>query len=193
MWFLLSRELVGRRSPAVVPEAVEADRSEEEAVVAARVAVEVPSAEEAVAADPSVEEVAEVDRLAVVVVVVEARLEVASSRECVYLFYALCWFDYRCLVFLTNRSSMCRGQTDHRCEEDKQIIGVKNKQIIAAQKAATPPGSSGPRSARTPPPRTDGATERQACASAGNRDRGCCGSASGYLGEPTAPDRSSHP
>ena len=97
----------------MVPEAVEADRSEEEAVVAARVAVEVPSAEEAVAADPSVEEVAEVDRLAVVVVVVEARLEVASSRECVYLFYALCWFDYRCLVFLTNRSSMCRGQTDH--------------------------------------------------------------------------------
>ena len=106
----------------MVPEAVEADRSEEEAVVAARVAVEVPSAEEAVAADPSVEEVAEVDRLAVV-----------GSRECVYLFYAPCWFDYRCLVFLTNRSSMCRGQTDHRCEEqtdhrceeDKQIIGVK--------------------------------------------------------------------
>lgn len=114
---LLFPELVGRRSPAVVPEAVEADRSEEEAVVAARVAVEVPSAEEAVAADPSVEEVAEVDRLAVVVVVVEARLEVASSRECVYLFYAPCWFDYRCLVFLTNRSSMCRGQTDHWCEE----------------------------------------------------------------------------
>ena len=108
----------------MVPEAVEADRSEEEAVVAARVAVEVPSAEEAVAADPSVEEVVEVDRLAVVVVVVEARLEVASSRECVYLFYAPCWFDYRCLVFLTNRSSMC-GQTDHRCVEDKQIIGVK--------------------------------------------------------------------
>lgn len=97
MWFLLSHELVGRRSPAVVPEAVEADRSEEEAVVAARVAVEVPSAEEAVAADRSVEEVVEVDRLVVVVVVVEARLEVASSRECVYLFYALCWFDYRCL------------------------------------------------------------------------------------------------
>ena len=185
MWFLLSRELVGRRSPAVVPEAVEADRSEEEAVVAARVAVEVPSAEEAVAADPSVEEVVEVDRLAVVVVVVEARLEVASSRECVYLFYAPCWFDYRCLVFLTNRSSMCRGQTDHRCEEDKQII--------AAQKAATPPGSSVPRSARTPPPRTDGATERQACASAGNRDRDCCGRASEYPGEPTAPDHSSHP
>ena len=130
MWFLLSRELVGRRSPAVVPEAVEADRSEEEVVVAARVAVEVPSAEEAVAADPSVEEVAEVDRLAVVVVVVEARLEVASSRECVYLFYAPCWFDYRCLVFLTNRSLVCRGQTDHQCVEDKQIIGVKNKQII---------------------------------------------------------------
>ena len=108
MWFLLSHELVGRRSPAVVPEAVEADRSEEEAVVA----------------DPSVEEVAEVDRLAVVVVVVEARLEVASSRECVYLFYAPCWFDYRCLVFLTNRSSMCRGQTDHWCVEDKQIINV---------------------------------------------------------------------
>ena len=55
--------------------------------------------------------------LHLVVVVVEARLEVASSRECVYLFYAPCWFDYRCLVFLTNRSSMCRGQTDHWCEE----------------------------------------------------------------------------
>ena len=177
----------------MVPEAVEADRSEEEAVVAARVAVEVPSAEEAVAADPSVEEVAEVDRLAVVVVVVEARLEVASSRECVYLFYAPCWFDYRCLVFLTNRSLVCRGQTDHQCVEDKQIIGVKNKQIIAAQKAATPPGSSVPRSARTPPPRTDEVTGRQACASAGNRDRGCCGRASEYPGEPTAPDRSSHP
>lgn len=99
----------------MVPEAVEADRSEEEAVVAARVAVEVPSAEEAAAADPSAEEAAEADRLAVVVaVVVEARLEVASSRECVYLFYALCWFDYCCLVFPTNRSFV----------ENKQIIDV---------------------------------------------------------------------
>ena len=95
MQSLLYPELIGRRSLAVAPEEVEADRSEAEAVVAVRVAAEVPSAEEAAVADPSVEEVAEVDRLAVVVVVVEARLEVASSRECVYLFYALCWFDNR--------------------------------------------------------------------------------------------------
>ena len=110
----LVRELVGRRSPAVAPEAEEAAHSEEEAAVEALVVAEVLS-EAAAVVDRSAEEAEEVDRLAVAVaVVVVVRLEVASSRECVYLFYALCWFDQSFRRFT---------QTGHRCAEGSSTSG----------------------------------------------------------------------
>lgn len=108
-------ECVERQSPAVVPEAEEVAPLEEEAVAAALVAVAVPS-EAVVVADPSVVEVEEVDRSVrvevLVEVLVEVRLEVASSRECVYLFYALCWLITILRAFGTNMSSM-RGRQQY--------------------------------------------------------------------------------